>query len=448
MLRVAGPHEALVKSAIGKEPAICIGGRIFALPCISQVDKLSLQLRTIDVRTEQGITSKGVKLNVSSCCQVKIRAWTPVPHSSDLQVDYGALRLAAQHFLGKSEHEINEAIRHTLEGHQRSIISSLTVEELYSDRAAFTKKVREHAAGDLRGMGLSIVSYTVSDIADEGGYMDAKGTTQVANMRRTADIGQAEQRSKARAFVAKERAAQHVAENAQRERTIDSDRDVIAFRSECQIPVDRALNVQRRMEAISLAEENKELLYKRQKALTDEAVAANLVAKEHVVREKLWSEQRVNVKSDAELYEARKDAECLRMSARAEADAIRMIAEAEADADLDRKDISTEFLGRQVAILNKCTNDALAISMALDAMPGVMRKTMKNLPAETELTFVVNSEEPGLAPGPATSSSSDVPESSFRRVLHSVLNSRPALFASGTLGYYAWRRMGTSGASS
>lgn len=51
------------------------------------------------------------------------------------------LRAACEQFLGKSEDEIMSIARETLEGHQRAIMGTMTVEEIYKDRKKFSKQV-------------------------------------------------------------------------------------------------------------------------------------------------------------------------------------------------------------------------------------------------------------------------------------------------------------------
>lgn len=63
---------------------------------------------------------------------------------------------ACEQFLGKSEQEIQHIALVTLEGHQRAIMGSMTVEEIYKDRKIFSKKV-----------GLSIVQMFVSQVRTE-----------------------------------------------------------------------------------------------------------------------------------------------------------------------------------------------------------------------------------------------------------------------------------------
>lgn len=74
---------------------------------------------------------------------------------------------ACEQFLGKSESEIQHIALVTLEGHQRAIMGSMTVEEIYKDRKKFSKQVFEVASSDLVNMGITVVSYTLKDIRDE-----------------------------------------------------------------------------------------------------------------------------------------------------------------------------------------------------------------------------------------------------------------------------------------
>ena len=62
----------------------------------------------------------------------------------------------------------------TLEGHQRAIMGSMTVEEIYKDRKKFSRQVFEVASSDLVNMGIIVVSYTLKDIRDEEGYLKVR----------------------------------------------------------------------------------------------------------------------------------------------------------------------------------------------------------------------------------------------------------------------------------
>ncbi len=88
--------------------------------------------------------------------------------------------------------EIKNIATQTLEGHLRAILGTMTVEEIYQNRDAFASKVQEVAAGDMANMGLTIVSFTIRDIRDTQGYLDALGKPRIAQVKRDAIIAQAE----------------------------------------------------------------------------------------------------------------------------------------------------------------------------------------------------------------------------------------------------------------
>lgn len=77
------------------------------------------------------------------------------------------LLAACEQFLGKKEAEVQHIALATLEGYQRAIMGSMTVEEIYRDRKKFSKHVFEVASSDLVNMGITVVSYTIKDIHDD-----------------------------------------------------------------------------------------------------------------------------------------------------------------------------------------------------------------------------------------------------------------------------------------
>jgi flotillin len=98
---------------------------------------------------------------------------------------------AAEQFLSKSTKEIQNVALQTLEGHLRAILGTLSVEEIYRDRDKFAQRVQEVSALDMQNMGLNIVSFTIKNIHDAQGYLDALGQARIAEVKRDAAIGQA-----------------------------------------------------------------------------------------------------------------------------------------------------------------------------------------------------------------------------------------------------------------
>src|SRR6266705_1809384 len=156
------------------------GGGVFVWPVFEKVDILSLELLTIDVQTPEVYTSKGVPVKVDSVAQVKVKG------------DDISISTAAEQFLSKGVEEIKNIATQTLEGHLRAILGTMTVEDIYQNRDAFASKVQEVAAGDMANMGLTIISFTIRDIRDTQGYLDALGKPRIAQVKRDAQIAQAE----------------------------------------------------------------------------------------------------------------------------------------------------------------------------------------------------------------------------------------------------------------
>ncbi len=156
------------------------GGGTFVYPIVEKVDILSLELLTIDVQTPEVYTSKGVPVKVDGVAQIKVKG------------DDISIATAAEQFLSKGTDDIKNIAMQTLEGHLRAILGTMTVEEIYQNRDAFASKVQEVAAGDMANMGLGIVSFTIRDIRDTQGYLDALGKPRIAQVKRDAQIAQAD----------------------------------------------------------------------------------------------------------------------------------------------------------------------------------------------------------------------------------------------------------------
>jgi flotillin len=156
------------------------GGGVFVLPVFEKVDILSLELLTIDVQTPEVYTSKGVPVRVDGVAQIKVKG------------DDVSISTAAEQFLSKTTDEIKNVATQTMEGHLRAILGTMTVEDIYQNRDAFASKVQEVAAGDMANMGLGIVSFTIRDIRDGQGYLEALGKPRIAQVKRDAVIAQAE----------------------------------------------------------------------------------------------------------------------------------------------------------------------------------------------------------------------------------------------------------------
>jgi flotillin len=203
-LKKAGANEVIVVSGRGGVNFIT-GGAGMVVPLFHTWNRLSLEVMTLEVTTPEVYTSQGVPIAVDGVAQIKIKK------------DEASLHAAAERFLGKRPEEIAKIALETVQGHLRGILGTLTVENIYMSRDQFAQKVQEISAGDLGNMGLGIDSFTIRDIRDKHGYLEALGKPRIAEVKRTASV--------AEAVAAKESAiAQADAERETRERQAEAQR--------------------------------------------------------------------------------------------------------------------------------------------------------------------------------------------------------------------------------
>ena len=162
-----GPNQALIISGGGRVPKVVVGGRVFVLPILQRTQTLSLEVMTLTPQTNRVYTREGVAVSVDGVAQVKVAGGT----ENILQ--------AAQQFLGKRPNEVADIALQTMEGNQRAILGTMSVEEIYQDREGFATRVLEVAATDMANMGLEVVSFTIRDIQDEQGYLEALGVPRL-----------------------------------------------------------------------------------------------------------------------------------------------------------------------------------------------------------------------------------------------------------------------------
>jgi flotillin len=156
------------------------GGAALRIPVLEKVEYLSLTVLTIGLEIKRAYTVQGVPVSVKAVANVKIRS------------DDTSLQAAAERFLGMTHDQIQRVIFQTLEGHLRSILGTLTVEEVNSDRTSFAQKLTSEAAVDLEKMGIGVDVLTIQEISDDEEYLNALGKKRTAEVKRDASIGEAE----------------------------------------------------------------------------------------------------------------------------------------------------------------------------------------------------------------------------------------------------------------
>ena len=393
VIQTVGPNEALIRSGGGEMPKVVVGGRTLVWPLFHRAQRLSLHVMTLHVATENVYTGEGVAVSVDGVAQVK------VARSEE------AIRTAAQQFLGKTEMEIVDVPLQTLEGHQRAILGTLTVEEIYRDREKFASQVRSVASPDLAGMGLEIVSFTIRDIKDHGGYLDALGVRRTAEVRRDATIGEAEAERDAgirsAAALRDREAARYEADTkiAESERGFNVqkaayDQEVNARQAEAALAdaLQRARTQQeiRREEVqIEVVDRTKQIELQQQEIERRERELEATVRKP-AEAERFRVETIAEANRNAFVASATGEAEARRRTGEAEADVIRLTGEAEASA-IRAKGLAEAEAMRLKAESWKQYGEAAVVQQVLETLPAVAAAIAQPL-ARTERIVMVGSD--------------------------------------------------------
>lgn len=405
----AGPHEVLVisgrKRRLDEEGEhVEIGYRIvrgagtFLWPFFEKVDTLSLKVISLEVSVNEACTAQGVPVIVSGTAQVKIKG------------DNVSIRTAAEQFLSKTEEEIRHIALQTVEGHLRAILGQMTVEELYSNRDVFAQQVQGVAASELANMGLMIVAFTIKEIRDSHGYLEALGRSRIAEVTRDAQIGEVEAERDA---TIRQAEARQVAECAQRA----ADRQVAEAQAELDsrlAQLSAQLRVKRAQEELAVEMEKKQA----QKALVDEAAQIELARKERAIElqtkenERHEMELRATVRetADAEAYKIERLAEAEKrramLMAEAETESTRLAGQAEVELSKQRGTIEAETMAQKAQAWANY-NDAALFQMFVERLPEIAEAVAAPL-ANTDKIVVMGNGNGNGGPSQLTADSARI----------------------------------------
>lgn len=353
----------MVSGCCHRKPLLVPGGRTFVWPGIQYIQRLSLNTMTISVPTVNVNTGHGVAISVTGIAQVKIQG-----QNEEM------LLAACEQFLGKNDDEITQVALETLEGHQRAIMGSMTVEEIYRDRKKFSKAVFEVASSDLVNMGITVVSYTLKDIRDEEGYLKALGLARTAEVKRDARIGEAEARRDAQikeAIAEEERMASRLlndTEIAKAKRDFELkkaayDVEVQTKKAEAELAYElQAAKTKQRIKEenmqIKVIERSQEIAIQAQEIDRRERELESSVRKP-AEAEKFKLEKMAEAHKVRLIIEAEAEAEAIALKGEAEAYAIEAKAKAEAEQMAKKADAWKEY------------KEAAMIDMMLQTLPKV-----------------------------------------------------------------------------
>ena len=392
----APPDTAFIISGLRKK--IIIGKSSIKIPFLERLDKLSLKLIPIDVKTEAAVpTADYINIQVDAAVNVKV--------SSEPE----KLKQAAENFLNQNTQYIAQVAREVLEGNMREIVGRMRLEEMVSDRQKFADLVKENAEPDLAAMGLDVVSFNVQNFTDSNGVIDDLGIDNISQIKKKAAIAKAEaEKEIAVAKAEADRQSNDARINSEREIAIKNN-ELDMQKAELQKNADS-----KRAEADAAYEIQKE---EQRKTIEVTAANANIAKEERLVllkqREAETMEKsldaQVKKKAEAEKFERQQEAEAKKFEtekaaeaqrAKAEADlfskeqeakGIRMVGEAEAEAIRAKGVAEAEAMEKRAQAYQKYNNAAMA-EMLIKVLPDIAGKIAEPLTQIDKITIIGGSD--------------------------------------------------------
>lgn len=384
----APPDTAYIISGLGKK-RILIGKSGWRVPFFERVDKLSLRVMQVDVKTTEAVpTNEFINVSVDGVANVKI--------SSDPEL----LKRAAESLLGMRQPELVSLVTQVLEGNMREIVGSVGLKEMVQDRQGVAKKITENVVPDMEKLGIEVVNFNIQSFKDGAGTIENMGIDNVEQIRKNAQIAKANA----------QRDIAIATSNAQQEANaikVQADKMIAAQNAELAVQqaemkvkadtkkaeADAAYSIQQenQRKTIEVARTNADIARKEKEA--------ELAEKEIALKERQLDAE-IRKQADAMKYKAEKEAEAELIRRQKEAEAKRFEAEqaalakkAEAEAnrfsmEQEAEGIRAKGLAEAQAIEKKAEaqkkmGEASVLEMYLTALPEVVKNAAAPL-AQTE----------------------------------------------------------------
>ncbi|MFS7872591.1 SPFH domain-containing protein [Streptomyces asiaticus] len=222
--RVPAPDQAMLISGgrrgHGGAPfRVVTGHGKFVLPVFRKVRFLTLAMCEAEV-AEKCVSRQGITLTVRAVIAFKVGN------------DTESIVNAGQRFLSDQD-QMAVLTGRIFAGHLRSIIGSMTVEELITERQKLATEVLDTSKAEMAKIGLIVDSLQIQSIDDgDTGYIDAMSAPHKAAIQRQAQIAQA-QASQA-ASEAQQEAARNQAEYARQTAVVQAQYNAEVDRAQAQ----------------------------------------------------------------------------------------------------------------------------------------------------------------------------------------------------------------------
>lgn len=352
----ASPDEALVISGRG-DKRFLIGRGGYRLPWFEQVDKLSLSVIRVDVRTADYVpTNDFINLKIDGNVLIKVSSNTEL------------LTSAAENFLNKDQEYINAMVVDTLEANMREIVGTMTLKDMVQNRQTFAERVLENAVPEMRKIGLDIQSFNVQHFTDENGVINDLGVDNVEQIKKDASIARSQAQREIAIQEAKDRETADVART-------EAERKMQKRQNELEI--EKAKLDEEAYKARAIAESA--LIIEREQQRKQEefvrAEADRLKTEKAIEIEENRIKAEENLKADAENYKLKLKADAELYAMTQEAEGIILKSEAEAKAIKEKNEAMNTY------------SDALLVQDVLRAYVEVSENVVKPLESVDSITM-------------------------------------------------------------
>ena len=374
----APPDTAFIVSGLGKK-RILIGKAGWRMPFFTRLDKLSLSVMQVDIKTSEAVpTNEFINVTVDGVANIKI--------SSNPEL----LKRAAEALLGKSRQEMVTLVTQVLEGNMREIVGSVGLKEMVQDRQGVAKKITENVIPDMEKLGIEVVNFNIQNFKDGAGTIENMGIDNVEQIRKNAQIAKANAQRDIAIATSKAQEEANAVKVESEKKIAEQNAELAVQQADMQVRADT-----KKAEAdaaYSIQQENQRRIIEVAKTNADIArreKEAELAEKEIALREREL-EASIMKQADAKKYESEKAAEAELIKRQREADARKyeavMAAEArraEAEAlryamEQEAEGIRAKGIAEAEAIEKKAEaqrkmGEASVIEMYLNALPEVVK---------------------------------------------------------------------------
>ena len=364
---------------------ILIGRAGFRIPFFERVDKISLRVMQVDVKTSEAVpTNEFINVNVDGVANIKVSS------NPDL------LKKAAESLLGMKQAELISLVTQVLEGNMREIVGSVGLKEMVQDRQGVAKKITENVVPDMEKLGIEVVNFNIQNFKDNAGTIENMGIDNVEQIRKNAQIAKANaQRDIAIATANAEQEANAVKVESQKRiaeqnaalAVQEADMKVMADTKRAEADAAYAIQQESQRKTIEITKANADIARREKEAeLAEKEIAIKERRLDAEIRKQADAvNYKIAKEAEAELARRQRDAEAMAYEAmkkaeaqKAEAEALRYAMEQEA------KGIRAKGLAEAEAIEKKAEaqkkmGEASVLEMYLSALPEVVRNAAEPL---------------------------------------------------------------------